>query len=351
VSKFGYVPELDGLRGVAILAVMLHHAGILKGGFIGVDVFFVISGYLITSLLVREYDSTGTIKLSQFYARRLLRLGPAMVILLTVYCVIGSWFLYAKAVLIEALTALFCLTNWARAFQFHPPNLLGHTWSLSIEEQFYVLWPITLWLLLRSRVSRKAIVWVAILVALSSWSLRILLVLNGASAMRLFNGLDTRLDGVMTGCALGVFFSFSPVQEWGRYVRWRNVAMTSAAIMLLVFSLTTHWCDKSLYYWKSMVVALCALAILMGLRSADDNLVKRCLVARWLVWVGSISYGLYLFHYPVFRVILRCGMNRWLGVTVAMIASFCIAAASFYLVEKPFLRLRKRFSRETCNPP
>ena len=134
----GYNPGLDGLRGTAILSVMAYHAQtpFFRGGFIGVDIFFVLSGFLISSLLVSEFDRCNAVSLKNFYMRRLLRLAPALIGLLVIFCVASSLFLSAQKAnsnYIDSLIALAYLSNWARALSIHPPDFLGHTWSLSIE--------------------------------------------------------------------------------------------------------------------------------------------------------------------------------------------------------------------------
>jgi peptidoglycan/LPS O-acetylase OafA/YrhL len=150
--SLSYTPALDGIRGVSILAVMIYHAGasFLPGGFIGVDVFFVLSGFLITALLLKEYDRGRQIQLKKLYIRRVLRLAPALAVLLFVFTV-SSWLLLepkqAGSHLWDAFITLCYASNWTQALDIHPPDLLGHTWSLSIEEQFYILWPMTLCLL------------------------------------------------------------------------------------------------------------------------------------------------------------------------------------------------------------
>ncbi|MFW9929612.1 MAG: acyltransferase family protein, partial [Candidatus Thorarchaeota archaeon] len=178
--RFGYVPQLDGMRGIAVLAVIAFHAGIsfMPGGFIGVDIFFVLSGFLITSLLIREYDKYKDINFKHFYIRRALRLLPALILLLILFSVLSVFFLQwtqAKSNLEDALIVLFYVANWARAFHIHGAGWLGHAWSLSIEEQFYILWPITLIFLLKRIHSRRNIFYLVLIFAGLSWLLRLIL--------------------------------------------------------------------------------------------------------------------------------------------------------------------------------
>ena len=212
IFQLKYRPELDGLRGAAILSVMAFHAhaSFMKGGYIGVDIFFVLSGFLITSLLVSEYDRYGSVSLKNFYMRRVVRLAPALIILLLVFCLDSFLFLSGKKAnnnYVDSLISLFYLSNWARAFSLHPPDYLGHTWSLSIEKQFYFVWPILLLNFLRFFNSRKLIVLITISIALLAWMLRVYLQIKGATMERLYNGLDTRADALMVGCAIGVAYS------------------------------------------------------------------------------------------------------------------------------------------------
>jgi peptidoglycan/LPS O-acetylase OafA/YrhL len=200
-----YVPELDGIRGFAILAVIMYHAHVpfFRGGFIGVDIFFVLSGFLITSLLVREFNSRQHIDLKNFYVRRILRLVPALVVFLASFASISMLMLdadKARSNIIDTLIALFYVTNWSWAFHIHPPEFLAHTWSLAIEEQFYFIWPVLLITLLRLARSHMNVIFSVILLLLSSWLTRIFLAVGGASLDRLYNGLDTRGDELLVGC-------------------------------------------------------------------------------------------------------------------------------------------------------
>jgi len=183
----------------------------LPGGFAGVDIFFVLSGFLITTLLIQEFDRTGSISLRNFYMRRALRLGPALIALLIVLCLL-SFVLYdqarARGNCRDALIALFYASNWVRVFTRNQLGLLAHTWSLSCEEQFYIVWPIILLTLLRISRKRHYVALVAAAVALFSWLASIHLTMSGASERRLCFGLDGRADTLMIGCILSVVLSF-----------------------------------------------------------------------------------------------------------------------------------------------
>ncbi len=197
-----YEPSLDGMRAVAVTCVVAFHATHwLPGGWAGVDVFFVLSGFLITSLLAQEIEASGSIDLGSFYLRRALRLVPALTVMLLASL--------AVAVLLPSRTledvraiglAGTYLMNWNRAFALFPQAWLGHTWSLAMEEQFYLLWPAIL-LLIRAR--RPVTLISALVVLVTVW--RLVLVLSGAPAERTYNGFDTHADGLLIGSALALF--------------------------------------------------------------------------------------------------------------------------------------------------
>lgn len=348
--KLSYIPELDGLRGFAILAVIFFHANasFLNGGFIGVDIFFVLSGFLITSLLVQEFDHKGSVSLKHFYVRRMLRLGPALLLLLVIFCAVSFIFLNeekAVANLIDALIALVYLSNWARAFDIHPPDFLGHTWSLSIEEQFYILWPIILLGLLRIIKNRWYVFLFSITIALFSWFLRVVLTLHEASVERLYNGLDTRADGLMIGCALGILLSSGLVSEKFKMVfsRWLEYIAPVFMIFLFAFLMVSDWLDPKMYYFGFLVIEVLVAGLILDIVINKKSMVSKILAMRWLVWVGSISYGLYLWHYPIFRTMFALGYNFWAVIVFGTLITFVIATCSYYLLEKPILKFRRSF--------
>jgi peptidoglycan/LPS O-acetylase OafA/YrhL len=355
--KLGYQPALDGLRGVAILGVMIYHANVpyrpyLSGGFIGVDIFFVLSGFLITSLLIEEFDSTGRIQLKNFYARRALRLLPALIVLLIVFCIASLALLpsdRARSNLIDAAIALFYVSNWARAFAIHPPDYIGHTWSLAIEEQFYILWPLLLLTLLRITRNRKFIAHVACGIAITAQIWRIFLSVNGASIERIYNGLDTRADALMIGCTLGIALASGLIQPQKiNALKW----LTPLTLIALgAFAWLSHWNDFAMAYYGFIVVAVLAAILVLDLMTASSVWLKNLLSQRWLVWIGSISYGVYLWHYVVDRVMSEMGFRGATVLTFGTLITFAIASASYYAIEKPILRLKKRFSRSSDSNP
>jgi len=344
-----YYRSLDGLRGVAVLLVMTAHGCPWpRSGSAGVDVFFTLSGYLITAILLAELQRTGSIRLWAFYARRGLRLIPCL------WLVTGSFLLFAFAVSPdnlgsprkEAAAALTYLMNWARAFGVADSPYLGHTWSLAIEEQFYLLWPGVVLLLGRSGWSRRSqgLLLLAAAGAVGAYRAG---VTGWYSAGRIYNGLDTHADGLLYGAALACFCSSLPggrlPPRWARLTTW---LLTPAAVCGLAGVVGwLRWTEPPMARYGYAACGVCSLVIIGDLVAGRSDWLRRLLGARPLVWTGKVSYGLYLWHFPIFAA-LREGVPcaTWPPVFAAgMALSFAAAAASYYLVERRFLRLKRYF--------
>lgn len=360
--QLGYRPGLDGLRACAILIVMAGHAWFpdiravnSMALFIGVDLFFVLSGFLITSLLLEEWSDFGRISLKLFYIRRALRLLPALLAVIIV-SILFHWLMVSRAaavdVAIDGVIALFYSANWAQALEMGRPHmLLSHTWSLSIEEQFYLLWPITLIFLLKraGKSPRSLLNWLLLLVFLSVVD-RVLLVAAGAGFERIRCGTDTRADSLLLGCALAaaLWSGWRPARTWIRY-------LVTFAAWLSVFALGILSCDNRCtlpfaQYWLYPAVTIFAALIILGLVVAPVGSLNRLLSQPWLVYIGRVSYGLYLWHIPVFRVIHARFWPRVWEVVIELVVSFALSLLSFYFVEKRALRLKKKFRKEPGLP-
>jgi peptidoglycan/LPS O-acetylase OafA/YrhL len=358
-GPLGYVPELDGVRGLAILFVLGNHIplrqiqSLLPGGFIGVDIFFVLSGFLITTLLVQEFDRTGAINLRYFYTRRALRLGPALLVFLAVLCSL-SFVLYdparARGNCRDALIALFYLSNWVRVLSSNQLGLLAHTWSLSTEEQFYILWPLILLTLLRRSKSRYRILVAAGAITLLSWLVNFYLAMHLASQRRLFLQLcfrfDSRVGTLMIGCMLGVVYSSGLLTDKAtRLLRKTLVFLAPVALAgLVVFSIYSYVIGGIFFYFGFGLVALLAAALLLDVLLNPRGVFRRLMSMKWLVWVGSVSYGLYLWHWPIFYGMDRFGFKGWTVVLAGLPVTLVVVSLSYYLLERPMLRLKQRFT-------
>ncbi len=344
---FGYEPSLDGIRAIAVLMVMMGHLNLIYAGGLGVDIFFVLSGYLITAILIAEFAANGRISLKKFYARRALRILPAVILLLVVLNVFAAVTQSGEPVAKlrwDSLGALFYIANWLRAFG-RDLGIIGHLWSLSIEEQFYFFWPITLAFLLSRKMSANQILLIIFLAVTLVNLDRIYLYQGLQSFDRIYNGLDSRADALLVGCALGV----SGYQFVSRRV-WALLGLVGAAFVgYVLFRAYPIPASLRVPFGLTIGGTLFALGVAFSLAAVLSNpqsIFAKLLRIPPLVWTGRLSYGLYLWHFPVFTSV-AAWFPEWepARLTALKIAgTFVCATLSYYLVERPCLNLKKKFS-------
>ena len=339
------IPELDGLRAIAAFSVALYHWPLtqMSGGWLGVDVFFVLSGFLITSLLLAEYTKTETIDFKAFYFRRLLRLLPALVFFLVGLC---AYYLLHRNTKFDlkwsVLPVLFYYGNWVRALDWpYSLGLAGHTWSLSIEEHFYFVWPLLLFCLLRVVKSRRGISWFVVAAILLSAGLRGYLFWRSGFADRGYYGSDTRADGLLIGCLVAIV---KPTRILARFPRSFPWILVVVGLALLVFG--PPYDSPAWYYGGLLAVAVAVALFLVWIQSDSQSVIKSVLRLPWRVWLGQISYAFYLWHMLLMAVVMRFYGRAPFATLLYLGSCVGMAAVSQYLVERPFLRLKDRLWRK-----
>jgi peptidoglycan/LPS O-acetylase OafA/YrhL len=336
---------IDGLRALAVAAVLLYHAdvGWLPGGFLGVDVFFAISGYLITSLLVAELATTGAISLPSFWRRRARRLLPAVGALLvgvTIVAIVGAHDAVGR-LRGDVLAALGYVSNWWQIVRgetyfetFGRPPLLRHLWSLAVEEQLYIVLPIVVAVFGRHR---RRLAAAALAAALGSLVLLHAL-WQPADPSRAWFGTDTRSGPLLVGVALGLLVPMAERRRWTGGARAMLDAMAVASIAGLVLLMCTVGDrERFLASWGFGATAVLAGAAVVAVTSPSSR-VGRVLGMRPLVWVGTRSYAIYLWHWPVIvltRPHVDVGIDGWRLLAARLLITGLLAEVSWRLVEQP----------------
>jgi peptidoglycan/LPS O-acetylase OafA/YrhL len=350
-SRFPYLPGIDALRALAVLAVFFYHAQVdwLPGGFLGVDVFFVISGYLITSLLLREFRRGGAIHLGRFWLRRAQRLLPAVGVLIAVTLIAAAILEPDRvdAFRDDAVASLFYFANWHFIYshvsyfeQFQAPSLFTHLWSLSVEEQFYLFWPLVFAAGMKL-FGRGRLLLGVLAGALGSVVLAWILFDPGADASRVYYGTDTHAVGLLLGVALALVWS--PIE-----LRRRRTGPLVGPILDLVGVLAlayvvlsfvhVHDYDLALwhggYLWLALITAL-LIAVLAHPAARLGALLGQAPV----LWLGLRSYSFYLWHWPVLAL-TRPGIDvdlpKGVLIPLQLLAVLALADLSYRFVELPF---------------
>jgi peptidoglycan/LPS O-acetylase OafA/YrhL len=331
--RLGHVPALDALRGIAILLVLAVHTSddldALPGGVLGVDLFFVLSGFLITSLLLGEWDRDGRISFRGFYRRRALRLLPALFAMLGIFITLAA--LVSESFRTDATWALYSLFYVVNVAAVHEGGIesasLQHMWTLAQEEQFYVVWPLALWAALRVGARPRMLVALLGAVALALIAWRTAAWLDGAAPGYLFYAPETRSDGLVLGCLAGVAFSYGLVRRVP--LRLATLAVVPACFAVAAIDLQKPGLAAILL----PLFCACATVVLLACVLEPGWWFTRLVDRSWLRGLGRISYGLYLWHLPIYVAV------GWkLGLPLAVV----VALLSYRFVERPFLRLRHR---------
>jgi peptidoglycan/LPS O-acetylase OafA/YrhL len=364
-TRLAYLPALDGVRAFAVIAVMMFHGGIphMDGGFMGVDAFFVLSGFLITSLLIGEWRQTLTIKLGAFWARRARRLLPALLLMLlfvaffaTVVVPKGTY----GALRLDALSTLLYVSNWhfilinSNYFAENSATAspLLHTWSLAVEEQFYLIWPLVVLAVMHFTRNLKVLFTLCVSAAIASAVWMYMVYGGGLNTNRAYLGTDTRSQCLFIGCtiAVGLVLLAQRSHEQGRLAKgqlWRptttaglaacgTLGIVGAAGAVSIFLLTTS-VSSFPYTGGFFLLGLSVGAVIVAVATAPRSIVPRFLALAPLRYIGRISYGLYIWHWPIFIWLNaeRTGLSGWQLFAVRVAVTFGVSVVSFHLIERP----------------
>jgi peptidoglycan/LPS O-acetylase OafA/YrhL len=347
-KRLGYQPALDGLRALAVVLVMMHHDnagratdhGLVQGGYIGVDIFFVLSGFLITSILLSDHSKTGKTVSGRFWLRRARRLLPPFVVLMvliSIYAVVASPNTGMSDIRGQAIATLLYFENWWVIAGHGGLVPLSQTWSLSIEEQWYLVWPFMLaGLLWVARGSRRALL--ACVLGCACLSAMVMAFsYSAANYSRVYNGTDTRAWQLLAGAALAVALAGRP-QLQGKAARaWVEVVGIVGLVAIFVSAANMDAADAWLYPYGLLVVTLGAVAVIAASIQDGSPVLRRVLGWKPFVALGVISYGVYLYHLVVYSVLTesRTDIGGFELTLVRFAVTFAIATASYWLVEKP----------------
>jgi peptidoglycan/LPS O-acetylase OafA/YrhL len=363
LPRLGHVPALDGLRGLAVAIVLAHHLKLpgVHGGWLGVDLFFALSGFLITQSVLGMGEGTGV---GAFWRRRAWRLGPAMAVLLTWY--VAWWLLFDIEGADGHMRLPWVLASAAQVLNIHDAasvsgpfsDYLGHLWSLSLEVQFYALWPLVLLPLVRRRVPRPAILLVPVALFVGSCAERTLLALHHMQWNRLYLGSDTRSSALWAGCIVGL------LHAWGAFDR-SSILRPAARVLAVPALVVLGWLvadphmsfslERRPYLWGLTVIASGAGVLVAAAASSRGGPLRPLLEARPLEWLGRISYSVYLWHVPLIAEVLRARPTISTGAKAMIVvpAALIVGWISYVVVERPLLsaagraRLRARLGRSS----
>jgi peptidoglycan/LPS O-acetylase OafA/YrhL/lysophospholipase L1-like esterase len=348
-----YMPALDGLRALAVAAVLLYHGDVswARGGYLGVDAFFVLSGFLITGLLVSEWHRSDRIALAAFWARRARRLLPALFLVLAAvaaYAAVIAAPTELENLRRDGLSALLYVANWGQVAShqsyfatFAVPSPLRHTWSLAIEEQFYLLWPLLVFAVLRWRhrsLRFLAVVTGGLLAASAVWM--VVLYRPGLDPSRVYYGTDTRAQSLLVGALVALMLALRRRRFGETATRVLHGAAVLAALSLGWIWVHTSERSDWLYRGGFTLCAVLVAIIIVSVTRRDRAPLRALLSLAPFRWVGEVSYGLYLWHWPLYVLISerRTGLDGAPLLAARLAATFAVATASFYLVERPIRR-------------
>lgn len=340
-NQTGYYPALDGVRGWMAFGVLLAHIHLpwFPGAMILMELFFVISGFLITSIIWRNATRHGKVHLVDFWKRRLLRLYPVL-ILVVVSCTALACLLVDDPLpsLKDALATLFYVSNFTKLYDYVFPTLFGQTWSLGIEEQFYLLWPLLFWGLLKLRLNASGVAASLLLIALACTLWKIYLINSGAPWSRLYYAPDTRMDAFVAGGLLAIYYP--RLKEWCQRPVPHAVLILGSCAYLILLAIGTPR-EMAYFHWQQSTAVILSAMVVLLLVSPRDNAFKWLFSTKPSVFFGQRCYSIYLWHWPIiWLLIVTINPDRLMLLTIVPPLVLILSCLSYSYVEIPFLAKR-----------
>ncbi|TMU86545.1 acyltransferase family protein [Brucella haematophila] len=346
----GRIKSFDGIRGIAVLLVVFHHFDSFLGvrsAQLGVDLFLVLSGFLITSLLISEIDRTGTISFRTFFVKRALRLVPALLLTVLIFGVggVALGFLSVQQTFWPALWSLLYVSNWVRSLDLMDMRQFAHTWTLSIEEQFYLFWPLLLLGLIKVLPRYRAVIFAAIILIVVCQATLLASVIFSAPMLWVSSSLPTRSGALFMGALAALLLN-------GGFLTHLNQAIKylSFPAAIIVTAVAVYPVDYLI--WKQPIAITATAVVVISLAMHKKTLLHQVLELNWLTYVGRISYGIYLYNFPIvwfdvtfFRSQEMSLLTKHLhAIFILLPLTMMLSWASYKYVEKPMLRLKSKFA-------
>jgi len=330
-----FMPGLDGVRGIAIALVLGVHASVpfMTGGGIGVDVFFVLSGFLISRVLIAEYGATGTINFRQFYWRRSLRiLPPLLAVCVALVCLAPLARIPVATLASDLGVTLTFVSDYTRYRAGHPPLYLASTWSLSVEEQFYLLWPACAVALMRLASAPARIIFILVGTAAVVALWRYYCSISGVSSLAIYDAFDTRCDALCLGCALAFLNQ--------RRLRMIGMAWPLSLAGLAAATYAFRWDSAFAFNGGFIGISILSAILVAAAASRQSDVVSGMLEAGLLPWLGKRSYSVYLWHWPLAYHLAVNGHGGWMAL-IPVPVGILLGHLSFRYIEQPVARFKR----------
>lgn len=344
-----YFPALDGIRGWMAIGVLVAHVHLawFPGAMVLMELFFVISGFLITGIVWRSVQSGVGLSLSQFWWRRLQRLVPALVCVV-VLCSAVAWAVVSdfRSVAQDAVQTLLYYSNFTKLYNYIYPGPFAQSWSLAVEEQFYLLWPLLFFAFYKARLRRWQAAGVLLALALACMAWRYYLIAQGAPWSRLYYALDTRMDAFVVGGLLALWYP--------RLAHWSQGRAAHAGLTLAAcaYGALVLWgTPKALayFYWQQTAAVLTAALLVLLLASPRAGLFQRLNSHPWSKFLGRRCYSIYLWHWPVIWLLLMWRpwsvADKPLLLALVLVLTALLSMASYRWCERPFMRQRRALAQ------